>query len=184
MYQSKEALKDFHLLLIAISIIVALIVGVYTWSHLPTGLKYKLLKEYGITAEATVVDIAEIKSLDDGKEVQFLTGFSSATSEYLFQFKDRDNKIYNPKVFLGETSEKNEETGKWVRVHRFQENQKVPILYLSYWPQVFYPETLIEDLNFDWNFLWRGLLVFFATMTFIFWRTKKFMDFRRRQKRY
>ena len=184
MYHSREALKDFHLLLIAIPIIIACIVGIYTWTHLPTGLKYKLLKEYGLTAEATVVEIADIKLLYEGRRVEVFTGFGRVTSEYVFQFKGRDNKSYRPKMFLGETVEENEETGEWVRVHRFQEKQNVEILYLSFWPQVFYPKILIEDLNFDWNFLWRGFLAFVVTVTFIVWRIKKFSDFRRRQNRY
>ena len=76
MFNPKEAEEDFHFLLMAISIILILTVAIYTWSHSFTAIKYKLLKEFGVSSQAVVVQVQRESKVTSENLLRFFSDFS------------------------------------------------------------------------------------------------------------
>ncbi len=186
MFKPNEAAEDFHFLLMAISIVLILIVVIFSWSHSFAAIKYKLLKEFGISSQAVVVRIVKKSEFSSQDLSRSLTGHLGVlgSPEYQFRFSDTDGKMYDANILLENRHQTNSITKKTTVIYRYKKNQSVQILYLKSWPELFFPKSMLETLRFDWTFFSKGILALVMLSLFLYWRIRKLIKFRRNAKFY
>ncbi len=178
MYDPQAAKKDFHYLTIGVLLIISAIVGLFCWSTSFTGIKYKILTNYGTKTEGTVINVITDGNFTTG-ELLHNSRAAHFHSDYVFVFNDFDGHTIQTSVTLENDKKQDPETKRWHNVFLFEENEKVELLYFRSWPQIMFPETLLQRLAFDWQLFTTSFLVLCVLITLLFWRIRLLMTFRR-----
>ena len=69
-------------------------------------------------------------------------------------------------------------------VQAYDKGDKVDVIYLEWWQQLFLPEAVLDKLQFDWQVLYKSLIVMVLAMMALVWRALEFRNFRNNSRFY
>lgn len=180
MFHPKEAAEDSHALSLAILFFAAFACLVSIYFHYDSGLKYWLLKEFGETTTATLLDVeqapvteAELKQLarqyprEALKNIALLKG-ATITVQFTTE--------------AGDTLQTAFKTGQNFQIDELQD--QMPVTYLPMNPSIAYPASFLQNFAFDGQVLLWSVLIGLIVALLAVRSARRWSRFRTRMRQY